>query len=133
MICQLATGRKRPQSPAPPVVWPNRRRSYRIIYPDFLRPMFVVERADNLTKRNLEYPVIDLSQGGICFMDDGSLGAAESLQGHILFGNGNRLAISGKLLRRNQNHFSLELTHPIGWSVILKEQRRVIAVLKPRK
>jgi hypothetical protein len=133
MIWQSATGRNVSKTPKAPIIWPNRRRSYRIVYPDFLRPVFVIERADNLARRDLEYPVIDLSQGGVCFMDDGSLGAAESLQGQLHFGNGNRLAISGKLLRRNQNHLSLELTRPIGWSVILKEQRRLIAILKPQK
>jgi hypothetical protein len=133
MIWQWATGRKKSHPRKAPVVWPNRRRSYRIIYPDFMRPVLVVERADNLTERNLEYPVIDLSQDGICFMDDGSLGSAESLHGHIRFGNGNRLTISGKLLRRTQNHSSVELTHSIGWPLILKEQRRLMAILKPQK
>jgi hypothetical protein len=133
IIWQLVTGRRRPQTIEAPVFWPNRRRSYRIIYPDFVRPIFVVERADNLAKRNLEYPVIDLSQDGICFMDDGSLGSAESLHGHIRFKNGSKLTISGKLLRCKQNHISVELTRSIDWPVILQEQCRLMAILKPQK
>jgi hypothetical protein len=133
LIWQLTTSRRRPRPIQAPVFWPNRRRSYRIIYPDFARPIFVVERADNLSKRNLEYPVIDLSQDGICFMDDGSLGSAELLHGHIRFENGTKLTISGKLLRCKQNHISVELTRSIGWPVILKEQRRLMAILKPQK
>lgn len=133
MIWQLVSGHRRPQSTEVPAVWPNRRKSYRIVYPDFMRPILVVERADNLERRNLEYPVIDLSQHGICFTDDGSLGSAESLHGYIRFENGNRLTISGRLLRRNQNHSSVELTHPIAWPVILKEQRQLMAILKPQK
>jgi hypothetical protein len=133
MIWQWASGHRNSQPSETPAVWPNRRRSYRIIYPNFLRPVFIIEHVDNLAIRHLEYPVIDLSQGGVCFMDDGSLGSAESLNGHILFGNGHRLGISGKLLRRNRNHLSVELTHPIGWPDILKEQRRLIGILKPQK
>jgi hypothetical protein len=133
MIWQSATGHRRPQPTEGEVFWPNRRRSYRIIYPDFVCPTLVVERADNLAKRDLEYPVIDLSQGGICFMDDGSLGSVESLHGHIRFQNGTKLTISGKLLRCKQNHISVELTHSINWPVILKEQRRLMAILKPPK
>ena len=133
MIWQSATVRRRPQPIKAPLFWPNRRRSYRIIYPDFVRPTLVVERADNKAKRNLEYPVVDLSQDGICFMDDGSLGSAESLHGHIRFENGTKLTISGKLLRCRENHISVELTRSIDWPVILKEQRRLTALLKPQK
>lgn len=116
-----------------PFFWPNRRRSYRIIYPDFACPILVVDRADNMAKRHLEYPVVDLSQDGICFMDDGSLGSAESLHGHIRFKNGTTLTIAGKLHRYRENHIGVELTRPIGWPVILKEQRRLMGLLKPRK
>lgn len=115
------------------VVWPNRRRSYRIIYPDFVRPILVIERTDNLVKRDLEYQVVDLSQDGICFLDDGSLGSAESVHGYIRFENGTKLTISGKLLRYEQNRISVKLTRSIGWSMILKEQRRIMAILKPQK
>ncbi len=133
MIWQSTAGRRRSQPMETPVFWLNRRRSYRIIYPDFVRPILVIERADNMAKRNLEYPVVDLSQDGICFMDDGSLGAAESLHGHIRFQNGTKLTISGKLLRYRENQISVELTRSIGWPVILKEQRRLMALLKPQK
>ena len=133
MIWQSAACRQRPQLRKAPVFWPNRRRSYRIIYPDFASPILVVAHADNLAKRNLEYPVVDLSQDGICFLNDGSLGSVESVHGHIRFGNGNRIVISGKLLRRERNQISVQLTHPIDWSVILEEQRRLMATLKPEK
>lgn len=133
MIWQSATGRRRLQPMETSVVWPNRRRSYRIIYPDFVRPILVIERTDNLVKRDLEYQVVDLSQDGICFLDDGSLGSAESVHGYIRFENGTKLTISGKLLRYEQNRISVKLTRSIGWSMILKEQRRIMAILKPQK
>lgn len=133
MIWQLVSGRRKPQLNKAPIIWPNRRKNYRIIYPDFMRPIFVIEHADNLAKRHLEYPVVDLSQEGICFADDGSLGSAELLRGHIRFENGDKLAIVGKLLRRKANQISVQLTHTIDWSVILKEQRRLMAFLKPQK
>ncbi len=131
LIWQSTTCRQRPQLRKTTVFWPNRRRSYRIIYPDFASPVLVVEQADNLAKRNLEYPVFDLSQDGICFLDDGSLGSVESVHGHIRFENGNRIVFSGKLIRRKRSQISIQLTHPIDWSVILEEQRRLLAILKP--
>jgi hypothetical protein len=133
MMWQLATGRKKPRPMEAPTVWPNRRRSYRIIYPNFARPILVVTRVDNLEKRNLEYPVVDLSQDGICFMDDGSLGPAESVHGHIRFENGTYHTISGKLLRCKQHYISVELTYSIDWPVILNEQRQLMAIVKPQK
>jgi hypothetical protein len=115
------------------ISWPNRRKNYRIIYPNFIRPTLVVERADNFAKRQLEYPVVDLSQEGICFLDDGSLGTIDIFSGHIRFNHGDKLTVSGKVLRRKENHVSVQLHHAIDWSMILKEQRRLMSYLKPQK
>ena len=134
IIWRLATtDRRNPQHIKPSIIWPNRRKSYRIIYPDFVRPILVVEKADNQARRQLEYPVVDLSQEGICFIDDGSLGSADVIDGHIRFNTGERLSVTGILLRRNQNNISVQLTRSIAWPVILKEQRRLMTYLKPRK
>ena len=134
MIWHLVAGHRIPKkSRRSTIIWPNRRKSYRIIYPNFIRPTLIVESADNLAKRHLEYPVVDLSQEGICFLDDGSLGTIDVFSGHIRFNHGDRLTIAGKVLRRNKNHVSVQLNHAIGWSVILKEQRRLMSYLKPQK
>lgn len=134
IIWHLVTGHRMPaKHHESTTLWSNRRKSYRIIYPNFIRPTLIIEKADNLDKRQLEYAVIDLSQDGICFLDDGSLGAMEEFSGHIRFSHGDRLSIAGRLLRRNKNHISVQLNHSIGWSVILKEQRRLMSFLKPHR
>jgi hypothetical protein len=113
--------------------WPNRRKCYRIIYPEFISPTLVVENADNMPKRSLEYPVIDLSQDGICFLDDGSLGSVEQISGHIRFQSGETLTIAGRLLRRRNDQISVQLNRSIAWSVIMREQRRLMTCLKPAR
>lgn len=115
----------------PTMAWTNRRKTYRIIYPNYKRPILFVERADNQTKRRLEYPVLDLSQNGLCFLDDGSLGAIHALEGRIQFQNGETISIHGSVLRNHKDQVSVELDHDIGWSVILDEQRRLLSDTKP--
>ncbi len=123
--------------PAPdnrPVLgWPNRRKSYRIIYPNYMRPTLIVDSADNQDKRQLEFPVLDLSQNGLCFIDDGSLGAIQSFSGHILFQNGEISAIKGLVVRNVKSQISVQLNQGIGWSTILKEQRHLLTQTKPAR
>jgi PilZ domain len=108
----------------------NRRNTFRIIYPVLVRPTLVVEAADDNPIRNLEYPVVDLSQGGSCFLDDGSLGDMQRLSGHIRLNNGDRIRIAGKLIRKKGNQVSVQFVNPIAWSTLLQEQRRVLAQMK---
>lgn len=111
--------------------WTNRRNTFRIIYPAFIRPVLVVEEIDDNSTRHLEFPVIDLSQGGSCFLDDGSLGAMERFAGHIRFDNGDRVQVVGKLIRKTGPQVSVQFLHAIDWSTLLDEQRRVLARMKP--
>ena len=110
--------------------WSNRRNTFRIIYPAFIRPVLVVEVVDNNPMRQLEFPVMDLSQGGSCFLDDGSLGQMESFSGHIRFNNGDRIQVAGKQIRRIDGQVSVQFQHAIDWSTLLNEQRRVLAQMK---
>jgi hypothetical protein len=112
------------------VDWANRRNTFRIVYPAFIRPVLVVEKVDNNPRRPLEFPVMDLSQGGSCFLDDGSLGVMESFSGHIRFNNGDRINVAGKLIRKIGDQVSVQFQHAIDWSTLLNEQRRVLAQMK---
>ena len=69
----------------PHAFWPNRRNTFRIIYPAFIRPALIVETIDGRHKRQLEFSIVDLSQEGSCFIDDGSLGEMKSFSGCIRF------------------------------------------------
>lgn len=110
--------------------WANRRNTFRIIYPAFIRPVLVVEKIDHNRARQLEFPVMDLSQGGSCFLDDGSLGSLENFSGHIRFHNGERTQVAGKLVRKLGSQVCVQFQQPIDWSTLLEEQRRVLAHMK---
>jgi hypothetical protein len=110
--------------------WANRRTTFRIIYPGFLRPTLVVEEVDGLPERHLEFPIVDLSQGGSSFLDDGSLGTMERFSGHIRFNSGDRAHVSGKLIRKTGTQVSVQFIETISWSTLLKEQRRVLARMR---
>lgn len=131
IVYQLIRGRNPSPHGRSTVLWPNRRKTYRIIYPAYERPKLFVERADNQAKRQLEYPVLDLSQNGLCFLDDGSLGAMHSIEGRILLKDGETIRINGKVLRNQNGHISVQLFRGIDWSTILNEQRRLLSHTKP--
>ena len=112
-------------------VWANRRNTFRIVYPTFIRPVLIVERADSQSIRQLEFQVLDLSQEGSCFFDDGSLGNIHQFSGYIRFSSGDRIRVAGKTIRKNGDQVSVQFFDPIQWSTLLAEQRRVLAQMKP--
>lgn len=114
--------------------WPNRRETFRIIYPAYVQPMLIVEEVDGAMKRQLEFPIVDLSQEGSCFIDDGCLGDIHTFSGLIRFNNGDSVRVAGELVRKKGDHVSVQFNQPIGWSVLLEEQRRLLVhmKLKPR-
>ena len=124
-------GRDAIRNTEPSLIWPNRRKTYRIIYPNYDRPKLYIDCADNQAKRQLEYAILDLSQNGICFIDDGSLGAVHSFEGRILFKDGKAVTVNGTILRNHKQQVSAQLTSDLGWSVILDEQRRLLYHTKP--
>lgn len=111
--------------------WANRRTTFRIIYPAFLRPTLVVEDIDGLPKRHLEFPIVDLSQGGSSFLDDGSLGTMARFSGHIRFNSGDCARVAGNLIRKTGSQVSVQFIEAMSWSTLLNEQRRVLARMKP--
>lgn len=106
----------------------NRRRSYRVTYPSRFQPRLVIDKTDRHLRRELEFAVIDLSQDGTCFDDDGSLGAADSISGCIKVGNEKSLPVSGKVVRLKGSQVCVQFFHPISWTTLLEEQRRLLQI-----
>lgn len=106
----------------------NRRRSYRVTYPNKYRPRLIIDQTDRLLRRELEFAVIDLSQDGACFNDNGSLGPAGSISGCIKLDNEKSLPISGKVVRLKGSQVCVRFFHPIAWTVLLEEQRRLLQI-----
>ena len=130
LVWQLFHGRTHSQHHKPFQLWANRRNTFRIIYPSYLRPVLVVETADDRERRNLEFPIVDLSQGGSCFLDDGSLGRIDCFSGHIRLYSGDRVRVSGRMLRKRGSQVSVEFLDAIDWSTLLNEQRSVLTQMR---
>jgi hypothetical protein len=130
LVWQLFRGRALSQPQKSFRDWCNRRNTFRIIYPSYLRPVLVVETADDQERRNLEFPIVDLSQGGSCFLDDGSLGRIDCFSGHIRFCSGDRVRVSGRMLRKNGSQVSVEFLEAIEWSTLINEQRSVLTQMR---
>ena len=106
----------------------NRRRSYRITYPSRFQPRLVIDKTGRHLRRELEFTVIDLSEDGACFNDDGSLGPADSISGCIKIGNEKSLPVSGKVVRLKGSQVCVQFFHPISWTTLLAEQRRLLQI-----
>lgn len=131
MFWHFLNDAKAPRTKEDEAAWPNRRKSYRIIYPSYIRPTLVIETTDKQPRRNLEFQIVDLSQEGTCFLDDGSLGPIEHFSGYIRFVHGDSIRVAGKVIYRKKDHMSVQFNSAIEWSTLLDEQRRIMAELKP--
>jgi len=131
MLWNTMAVRKGGKQHRPYAFWPNRRNTFRIIYPAFIRPMLIVDSIDGNQKRQLEFSVVDLSQEGGCFIDDGCLGEMKHFAGRIRFQNGETVSIAGEFIRRKAEHVSVRFTQAISWPTLLEEQRRVLVHMKP--
>jgi hypothetical protein len=132
IIWNLFSSKKRGKTIRPYAFWPNRRETFRIIYPAFIRPTLIIDQIDGTDKRHLEFSIVDLSQEGSCFIDDGCLGEMNHFAGRIRFINGETIGVDGKFIRKHADHISVQFKRAINWSVLLKEQRRLIVQLKPK-
>jgi hypothetical protein len=110
--------------------WNNRRQSFRLVYPGSQRPRLIVERVDNQPIRHLEYPVADISEGGLSFIDDGSLGKEDTLSGRLVFKQGEQFRVNGHILRREGSRICVQFRRSLAWSTILKEQRKFMSQSK---
>ena len=131
MIWNAISAQKGVRGHRPHAFWPNRRKTFRIIYPAFLRPTLIVDDIDGIRKRQLEFAIVDLSQEGSCFLDDGSLGPMKTFSGRIRLNNGETITISGEYIRQTDDHVSVQFSRSISWPILLEEQRRVLTRMKP--
>ena len=133
ILWNFITSKKGGNTHRPYAFWPNRRETYRIIYPDFVRPTLIIDEIDGTKKRHLEFSIVDLSQEGSCFLDDGCLGAMKNFSGRIRFNNGDSISIDGEFIRKNGDHVSVRFKHAIDWPILLEEQRRIMGQLRPKQ
>ncbi len=131
MLLSSIAGQKALKKHRPNAFWPNRRKTFRIIYPAYIRPMLIVDTVDGMVRRQLEFFVVDLSQEGGCFIDDGCLGEMQRFSGRIRFRSGDTVPVSGEFIRKLADHVSVRFKHPIDWTTLLDEQRRVMVHMKP--
>ena len=131
MLWRQASTRRVSQNRGTSFVWPNRRKNFRIIYPAHIRPSLIVEMADGQPRRHLQYQVVDLSEEGICFIDDGSLGPIESFSGYLRLKQSDNVRVTARVIRRLDDHICVQLQGSLAWRTILQEQRRILAQIKP--
>ena len=132
MLWNIFTSSRKGKSHRPYAFWPNRRETFRIIYPAFIRPTLIVDSIDGIRKRHLEFSIVDLSQEGSCFIDDGCLGEMTWFSGSIRLNNGEIINIEGDFVRNNGDHISVRFRRAIKWSILLQEQRQLMGQLKPK-
>jgi hypothetical protein len=106
---------------------PNRRQSYRVAYPKQLRPVVLIDKSGGPIMRQLEFPVVDLSEQGICFLDDGSLGSTKEIEGVIRFHGGQLHQIAGRIVRGTENCVCIQLHGGLPWKTVLQEQQNLIS------
>jgi hypothetical protein len=131
LLCNTFFSKKGASRHRPYAFWPNRRNTFRIIYPSFIRPTLIIEAIDGKLKRQLEFSIVDLSQDGSCFIDDGSMGEMKTFSGSIRFRSGDTESISGEFIRKKGDHVSVKFHQSISWPTMLEEQRQVLVHMKP--
>lgn len=107
--------------------WLNRRECYRVVYPRTARPILTVKKKHSAQQRQLDFQIVDISEQGICFRDNGSLGPLGELEGIVRFHNGETHRISGCVVRQTHDSVCVQLHSGIPWNKILAEQRRLIS------
>ena len=106
---------------------PNRRDHYRIAYDALQRPLLRIEAPSlELTGEN-EFQVLDISEQGLCFLNDQNVHFGNTVQGELEFADGETVPIEGHIVRETGAQLSLKLASPIPFKAVIKEQRRIIA------
>jgi hypothetical protein len=106
----------------PPVADENRRSSYRVIYPERLRPRAVI--------RGTTVPVLDCSETGLRYeWSTGELPAmGEAVDGVLRLEDGTTVPFAGTVVRIIERQVALALASKrIPFAVILSEQRQLRA------
>lgn len=122
----LLEGRTKPEARPGRITLLNRRESFRVVYPEEFRPTLLVEQVDNITQRSLEFSIVDISEEGICFMDNGILGKAKSIIGRIVFKDGETTHVAFNIVRRHGKRISVRLQSPLPWATLIREQQKML-------
>ena len=113
---------KKSGSPAPPPVaekqGEERRKFFRVLYPASLRPMFLAF--------SKQYPVMDISERGIRFLDAPTGHVPEWLTGKLVLKGNRVLELEGEVVRKCEDEIGVFLLTFIPYKIILEEQRQLI-------
>jgi len=106
---------------------PNRRDFFRIVYEPSQRPLLRIEAPSLELTGEHEFEVLDISEKGIRFLNDQNVHFSETVQGEIVFVDGETVPIEGHIVRGKGSQLSLKLSAAIPFKSVVKEQRRIIA------
>ncbi len=96
----------------------ERRRYFRIKYPEELRP--------TLRIRKHEFEVIDICERGLRFLNDKKAKFANWISATVTFFNGSCFKTEGRIIRKQKDEVALYLIASIPYPLIVKEQQFLI-------
>jgi len=96
----------------------DRRKYFRVTYP--------LDDTPKLLIRTHEIKTINVSERGICFLNEENVKFAESLSGKIKFRDGEIFTVEGKVVWKRKDLVGVRLIIPIPYKRIIKEQRYII-------
>ena len=110
----------------------NRRDSYRIQYPSNAGPNLQLERY-NQRNRTYLLEIVNLSEKGSQIYHRGLIKIKEKFSGHILFYDGDRVNVSGKIINISGSKASIQFDQSLPASFLINEQRRVLSLKAKHK
>lgn len=96
----------------------NRRRHYRLEYPPGERPVFKV--------RKYVFDVVDISQGGLRFVNDKAVKFGKWLSGTIVFPSGEMIERDARVVWSYHNVYGIEFLIRIPFKIMLEQQKLLI-------
>lgn len=100
----------------------NRRRHFRLEYPRGERPVFKV--------RKYVFDVVDISQGGLRFLNDKDARFGKWLSGTIVFPSGETIERDARVVWSHQNTYGIEFLIRIPFKIMLEQQKLLINLSK---
>jgi hypothetical protein len=105
----------------------NRRNSYRIQYLSNTGPNLQVERNNHINRPYL-LEIVNLSEKGSQIYHNGLIKIMDKINGHILFNNGDRVKISGKIIDISGSKASMQFDQSLPAALLIDEQRRMLSL-----
>ena len=94
----------------------QKRKHERLVYPSTKRPLIKIGEH--------EFEIIDISEGGVKFLNDKQIELGRIIQGTAELLNGKTITVNGEVSRSLNREFSLVID-PIAGSIISKEKKIV--------